>query len=335
MRWLLHKLRARSAGGDQPADRGFILIVVLSALGVLALVAASFAQITSSHVRAAASAAQSAAAEALADAGVQLAIFDLVTNRQPQSNAQRRFALDGSGQVCDAGDGRWLLTSVQDEAGKVDVNFADERLLRALVAGVGIRANAAVADSIMDFRDSDNDRRPQGAERAEYLEAGRPQGPKNAPLIVVDELEQVLGLTAADVALLRQHVTVYSGQTAIEPSSASSALIAILNRGHAWAGVFTTTATEAEAATAMETQAPTEPENSARQLPPEFVGGSGRRVFSIRSEAHTASAVFVREAVVELAASRARPYTLRRWFRGSLPRDPMLRPVAGAPLAPC
>ena len=62
-------------GQGEARERGFILIVVISALGVLALVAASFAQITSSHVRTAASAVQSAGAEALADAGVQLAIL--------------------------------------------------------------------------------------------------------------------------------------------------------------------------------------------------------------------------------------------------------------------
>ncbi|MET0653448.1 MAG: hypothetical protein ABWY63_13120, partial [Hyphomicrobiaceae bacterium] len=112
-------------GQPEARERGFILIVVISALGVLALVAASFAQITSSHVRAAASAVQSAGAEALADAGVQLAILDLVAG-QPADAARRRFAQDGSAHACEADGGGVLVISVQDEAGKVDVNTADE-----------------------------------------------------------------------------------------------------------------------------------------------------------------------------------------------------------------
>ena len=101
MRSLLDRCRT-VVWSREPGDRGFILIVVISAIGTLALVAASFAQITSSHVRAAASAVQSAGAEALADAGVQLAILDLVAARSASAPRQR-FAPDGTAQSCDAG----------------------------------------------------------------------------------------------------------------------------------------------------------------------------------------------------------------------------------------
>src|SRR5262249_3621688 len=151
-------------------------------------------------------------------------------------------------------------------------------------------ANLAVADAIMDYRDADGDRRPQGAERSEYLEAGRPYGPKNAPLSVVDELEQVLGLNAGDVALLRPHVTVYSGQSAIAQSFASPALIGILSRGHRRAGVFTTTEEPGKSDPVK-----TEPEEPQGPLPPQFVGGAGGRVFSVRSVAQAGRALFIRE----------------------------------------
>ena len=308
MRRLLDRCRAVGSGRGEPPDRGFILIVVISAIGILALVAVSFAQITGSHVRAAASAVQSAGAETLADAGVQLAILDLVANRQASGPQRRRFAPNGTALECDAGNGNRLIISVQDEAGKVDLNVADERLIGALLAGLGVQASRAIADAILDFRDADGDRRPQGAERADYLAAGRLQGPKNAPLSVVDELEQVLGLNAADVAGLRPYVTVYSGQTGIEQNSASAALLGILSRGQARAGDFATATQEAE------------PDDSARQLPAQFAGGAGGRFFTVRSEAHAGRAIFVREAVVELVRSRAAPFILHRWFRGSLAR---------------
>jgi general secretion pathway protein K len=323
MRKLLDRCRAVVKGVGKPPDHGFILIVVISAIGILALVAVSFAQITNSHVRAAASAVQSAGAETLADAGVQLAILDLVANRQASGPQPRRFALNGTALACDAGNGNRLIISVQDEAGKVDVNVADERLIGALLAGLRVQASGAIADAILDFRDTDANRRPQGAERADYLAAGRSQGPKNASLSVVDELEQVLGLNAADVAGLRPHVTVYSGQTGIEESSATAALLAILSRGRARAGGFTMTTEEAE------------PDDRVRQLPAQFVGGAGGRFFSVRSEAHAGRAIFVREAIVELGRSRVTPFTLHRWFRGALARTEQPAAAEADPLPPC
>src|SRR5262245_36037154 len=115
----LHEWRRRIVGQGDARDRGFILIVVISALGILALVAASFAQITSTHVRTAASAVQSAGAEALADAGVHLAILDLVAG-QIGGASRQRFARDGTALACEADGGGVLVIWVQDEAGKVD-----------------------------------------------------------------------------------------------------------------------------------------------------------------------------------------------------------------------
>jgi general secretion pathway protein K len=318
----------RAVGASASRERGFILIVVISALGVLALVAASFAQITSSHVRTAASAVQSAGAEALADAGVQLAILDLVA-AQPADAPRRRFALDGTAYACEASGGGVLVISVQDEAGKVDVNAADERLVRALFTALAIPASGAVADALLDFRDADGDRRPQGAERADYQSAGR-QGPKNAPLSVVDELEQVLGLSAADVARLRPHVTVYSGQSGLAPSLASPALVALLSRHGA-----STSPADASATKEPASKEDAEQASFLRQLPREFAGGQGGRSFSVRSEAHAGRAIFVREAIVGLGTSRARPYVLHRWYRGTVRHDGPVLGTDGGPLPRC
>ena len=319
----------RAVTRGEARERGFILIVVISALGVLALVAASFARITSSHVRTAASAVQSAGAEALADAGVQLAILDLVAG-QPADAPRRRFALDGMAHACEADGGGVLVISVQDEAGRVDVNAADERLLRALFTALEIPASAAAADALLDFRDADGDRRPQGAERSDYQSAGRPQGPKNAPLNVVDELEQVLGFTAADVARLRPHVTVYSGQSGVAPSLASPSLISLLSRQGA-----SSLAADASATKEPASKEDTESASFLRQLPREFTGGQGGRYFAVRSEAHARRAIFVREAIVELGTSRARPYALHRWYRGTVRHDGPARGTEGGALPRC
>ena len=302
--------------GAKHGDPGFILIVVISAIGLLALVAATFANVTRSHVRLASAAVESAAAEQLADGGVHLAVLDLVAGNQERGRP-RRFAIDGGMLDCDAGNGNWLRISVQDEAGKVDLNAADERLLRALLSGTGIGApDGPSADRILDFRDVDSVRRPQGAELQEYQAASRSHGPKNAPFAVIEELQQVLGFSAADVLRLRPHVTVYSAQSAIDPSSASHELIGILTRGYS----------QLVPAAGDETTAVSERELPG-QLPAALAAASGRRFFTVRSQAHAGRAIFVREAVVEISSSRTRPFTFLRWRRGDqaeLPAEPAL-----------
>jgi general secretion pathway protein K len=291
---------ARAAAAQ---DGGFVLIVVITVIGLLALAAAGFAQVTRGQVKAAASSVGSSTAQALADAGVQLAILDLVQARQDPSY-QRRFALGEKPFVCDAGNGRRLAVSVADEAGKVDINTADDRLLQALLAGVGARASQALADAIIDYRDDDNTQRPQGAEREQYSAAGR-QGPKNALFSVVEEIEQVLGVDAELAARLSPHITVYTGQAGLDTTSASRELLAILARG------LGQDSTPAQSDSQEQTSEERNPLPGLR-----FMGAQGRRFFALHAEAFTEAGAFVREAIVELGQNRTRPYTFLRWHRG-------------------
>jgi general secretion pathway protein K len=314
-----------------PAARGeggFVLLVVLSVLGLLALVVATFAHVTRTHVKSAAANVESGRAEALADAGVNLAILDAIATRESQ-RANRRFQLDATPVTCSLeGEPGTLTIAVQDEAGKVDLNIGNEVILRALVFGAGVKGGEAAADAILDFRDSDEDRRASGAERAEYRAAGRSHGPKNAAFVVVEELTNVLGLAQADVDRLRPFVTVYSGQTGIDPNVASSALIDILSRGVQDGGALAFKSTPDSEGGAKFTL------GGGAPLPDELLAASVRKAFSVHSEARMpGGVVFVREAVVELTASRAAPYIVRRWSRGAFPIG--RKDVPDAALVPC
>jgi general secretion pathway protein K len=301
-------------------EAGFVLIIVITVIGLLALAAAGFAQVTRSQVKTAASSVGSSTAQALADAGVELAILELLQARQDPSY-QRRFALDGKPFLCEDGNGGRLAVAISDEAGKVDLNTASDRLLQALLAGVGAPASQALADAIMDYRDDDNTRRPQGAERDQYTAAGRP-GPKNALFSVVEEIEQVLGVDAELAARLRPHITVYTGQPGIDTTSASQDLLAVLARGLG----------QDPAPARSGSQDQTNEERSRLPGLP-FTGAQGRRFFALHAEAVTRAGAFVRDAVVELGQNRARPYTFLRWHRGVL-RDADAGPPDTA-LSPC
>lgn len=309
---------APGKAGAPERERGFVLIIVIAVLGLLALAAAGFAQVTRSQVKAAASNVGSSTAQALADAGVQLAVLDLVLGRQDPSY-QRRFSVGEKPFVCDAGEGRRLAVSITDEAGKVDLNAASDRLLQALLVGVG--ASKGLADAIIDYRDDDNSKRPQGAERDEYSAAGRP-GPKNAPFSAVEEIEQVLGVDAELAARLRPHITIYPGQPGIDTGSASRELLAVLARG---LGSDTSPAASGPPDQSGENN------NMAPAMP--FMGAQGRRFFAVHAEAYADSSAFVREAILELGQSRARPYTFLRWYRGVLRAGAAALQDIG--LAPC
>jgi general secretion pathway protein K len=297
----------RAARGGSQRERGFVLLIVLSALGLLAVVAAVFAHVTRTHVKSVSASVVAARAEALADAGANLAILDLVTARDREGS--RRFALNAAPVSCTVeGEEGTVTIAVQDEAGKVDINIGSEAIVRALVLGLGLKGREAAADAILDYRDADDDRRLSGAELAEYRAAGRPYGPKNAAIMAVEELAGVLGLTQEDVDRLKPFVTVHSGQPTIDPSAAAPGLIGVLSRGVEEAGIPRKGPLESEMS--FTANAP---------LPAELVGVSVRRAFSVRAEARLpGGATFVREAVVTLSESRTSPYAVRRWTRGSL-----------------
>jgi general secretion pathway protein K len=313
---------ARQRRGSH-GQRGFALLVVLSALGLLAVVAAGFAHVARSHIRLAATAGASARAEALADAGAHIVVLDLVAARE-SGPANRRFTLDSTPFVCSIGDRATLTIVVQDEAGKVDINIAGPVLLRALVLGLGISTGEAAVDAILDYRDEDDARRLSGAERAEYLAAGRVHGPRNGPFLAVEDLASVLGLTQADADRLRPFVTVHSGLSGIDASVAPRVLVDALARGLAGGGGESLLDSEADWGAG-------EPPAT---LPPQLRGASTRRAFAIRAQARLAGgATFVREVVVELATSGATAFQLRRWHRGAA-SIPVAAPSAET-LPPC
>jgi general secretion pathway protein K len=281
-------------GDRTPDDAGFALIVVVWALGLLALLATAFLLTTRSHVKVVSNSVANARAEAMADAGVMLAVDDLLISRQLRAR-ERRFPVDGRAIACLAEDGHRLSVSVADEAGKIDLNFASETLLKALLVGLGHSEEDATlfADRIADYRDPDNDKRPRGAEAHEYKAASLGSGPKNAPFDAIEEVGQVLGLPGDVARALGPLVTVHSGQTGIDATVAAKPLIDMLSR-------------------------------KTGRLPAEFASTSRQRTFTVRAEAvmpgtGPASGGFVREAIVEIRPGRTSTWTFKRWHRATTP----------------
>lgn len=277
------------------------------ALSILIVLSLGFGAAISGHLRTTRNAIDNARAEALADAGIQLAVLDL-SGWRASPVREARFSRDGRPLRCSLGNGDWLAIAVEDEVRKVDLNAADERLIVAALRGAGVAEGEAadLAQRILDYRDSDDTRRPRGAEGPEYRDAGRPE-PKNLPFDAIEEVEQVLGVAPGLAEALRPYATIYSGEVTINADLASRRLVAALSDGldaqSAFDAAGSTIGTLSQAMGGMSQQ---------RGLTQITVAGG--RAFRIVSQARTAQgAVFVREALVEFVANRPDAYLVRRW----------------------
>ena len=288
--WLgmAYEMNSRTHKTALAKDGGFALVSVIWIATLLAVVAFIFTASVRARIRSASTDLAVAEAEILADAGVNLAILDMTS--AARFGRPRRFPADGSLSACGFPSGGAIMIRVRDEAGKLDLNIANDEALVALFAGLGASREEATAraQAIADYRDPDDERRPSGAERDEYVSAQRPLLPKNAPFESIDELAQVIGFDGEQVRRLRPFVTIHAEQQGIDPAKASAELIAILSRG----------------AREVLTDGLAQQFNASDGLPASLKAVSAGRAYSIEAEVLTRrGARFVREAVVSLAAS--------------------------------
>lgn len=300
------------------ADKGFVLVLVLWASIFLALLAAGFAAAIRTDIRAATIATERARAEALADGGVNLALLDLMAAHRT-AGFERRYPIEGRPTGCLARAGAVMTIRVADEAGKINLNLANEALLSRFFAGLGASPDQAqsFASRVLDFRDSDDNPRPGGAEREAYAAAGERTLPKDGPFDTVDELDQVSGLPADLVSRARPFATVHSGVTGIDEDVAPPGLREILDS----AELQTATGGFGSAATG----------NGGT-----FKSRSLKSAFSIYSLTRMPSGVqYVAHVIVEFPQRQQESYTLHQWRQGSIgdPRQWLIDETSTLP--PC
>ncbi|MEZ5932002.1 MAG: type II secretion system protein GspK [Alphaproteobacteria bacterium] len=296
---------------DNPRrSRGVALVAVLWISSLLALLAAGAASSSRTDLRLAANAADHARARALADAGVQQAVFQLLTRPEAQpwrdGAVSLQFALDG-------GDVRFRL---QDEDAKLDVNAASKDLLAGLFQAVGLDEEGALtlADRLEDFRDEDDDPEPRGAEDDDYLAAGYPRGALDRRLLDVSELTGLLGMSDDLYQRVEPFLTVYADADGIDPTRApATVLLALPGMSPDLAATLAAAPADGDPLEAL-------PEDLADDIQAYLIP-SRDLVFSIESLGTSeGGGRFMREAVVALDGGvRHLPYTLYAWHPGRLP----------------
>lgn len=240
-------------------NRGIALVIVLWTLTIIAVISANFTTSNRDGLFLARNTVERAKAEALADAGFYRAVLAVVNQEaEPLAGDDGDGQLDdlvnalqsvragfGDGQGLsipeeqfgEFGPPKWrtngaiyqwpleggtVLISIQDEAGKIDLNAATEDLLLQLFRAIepSEQAPEALVDRLIDYRDTDKDRRPLGAEDSDYQSADRGYGAKDQPFERTDELRRVLGVTQELFRRVAPMITVHSRQRGVDPDVA-------------------------------------------------------------------------------------------------------------------
>ena len=207
------------------STQGFALVIVIWILTLLSLMAGSFAQNMRRESSVSLALKNNAAALALTETGLGLAEYMM-----QQGEPEQRWLSDGTIYQVLRSDGSIRIKLIS-ETGKIDINAADETLLSAVVnaAVPDSRQQQLIFDSILDWRDGDDDPKPHGAEKKQYQDAGLAYAPNNRPFQTLEELQMVLGMNADIYALIQPWITIYSGQSEVDLEQAMPEVLQIIS----------------------------------------------------------------------------------------------------------
>lgn len=200
---------------------GFALLAALWGLTLLGFLAAALSGAARTEATIARNQSEAAQAQAAADGGARLAIARLAA----VGDAMRR---DGAPWTYVLGDAA-VSVSVTAAGGLVDLNAAPPALLAAAfrAAGQTPEAAAQLADRVADWRDADDDRRPQGAEASDYAASNAPP-PANRRFEALVELKRTLGVDPDLYARALPFFTLQSRRAGIDPRFAPPPLLRAL-----------------------------------------------------------------------------------------------------------
>jgi general secretion pathway protein K len=304
-------------------ERGIALVLVIWVVTLLLAIAGSFVYAMRMDARATRNAAVIARGDALAQAAISRVLFELF---KPQGSPEV-WKRDETPRVWSF-DGASISVRFTDESAKIDINTANNELLRSLFRSAGMTEEdaAKLLDAVLDWRDPDSLRRPNGAEQAEYAQAGLEGRPANYPFQSTEELQLVLGMPPGVYQRIAPMITVYSRQSGVNPLLASRAtLLAIPGVS---AEQVDTYLAQREAARAD------------GHVPPVFAAAGSYASYAqlaavtIRADVALGDGVFVsREAVAMVTPQYPRrPYTLLAWHELSRERGAATDDAEEAPL---
>jgi type II secretory pathway component PulK len=171
-------------------NKGLILVAVLWMVAVMTALAAIVGQTSRLNLKMAFSATDEVRCKWACRAGIESAIAILAEDSKASDSLLDLWADDDEDFNDVALERCRYSVRVWDEAGKLNLNTVTKEQLMALP-----NMDEAIAEAILDWRDSDEEPQPQGAEGGYYENLPVPYKIRNGPFRTVRELLKVKGVT--------------------------------------------------------------------------------------------------------------------------------------------
>jgi hypothetical protein len=189
-------MQRHASGRNSMAKRrgqgGYVLVMVLAALALIALVAGRFAARVDALREQAATLSDYAQGRAAAYSALQAGLYWVGTRQVGPGGygAYPQPALRGDGRPYSLPGGAELR--VQDLRGLYPLNTAQREGLARLLRGLGAPSDKtdSLIDVLLDYQDTDSLKRLNGAETDDYRALGLP-APRNDWLLAVSELQRL------------------------------------------------------------------------------------------------------------------------------------------------
>jgi len=193
--------------------RGAALVITVWLIALASVLALNYSQAVRSDTKITTSELARAQARAAAEAGFWRAVYAIGS---PQHEAP--WPTDGTAVEFDFGNAS-VSVMAHDLMGLADLNSASDATLKGIISyalGDPQRAEEITA-RINDWRDRDSNTRQFGAEDEDYVATNLSVHAKDGPFNTREELQLVLGVSAADYDAIAPFVTVHSQKATINP----------------------------------------------------------------------------------------------------------------------
>jgi type II secretory pathway component PulK len=223
--------------------------------------------------------------------------------------ASKRWRVDGIPQRLDL-QGFQVTASVQDEAGRFDLNVIDGHTLARLLQNAGLSSDKSevLSNSILNWRAPAGLHALKGAAADDYKTAGLAYHPRHGDFQSVDELQLVLGMTKPVFQSIRPALTVYTKRMLIDPAVAPREALLALYDGNA---------AQADAHIAQRNRTASDHDAAALDGPPAAVVPVPHdwqgRVYDINLETFLSGRIYQEDVIVLLTGDNQKPYLILGW----------------------
>jgi general secretion pathway protein K len=190
-------------------EKGIALFMVLWVLILLSGIATEFCFAMRTEVNMVRNFKEQTEAYYIALSGLNRAVYELLRNES--SLGKKKLLVDENEDAAETSS-RWRMNTdippipfaggrfkvhIGNEAGKININTADEPLLKMMLNGFVIeeQEKSIIVDSILDWRDKNDLHRINGAENDYYQSLPEPYDCKNGDFDTAEELLMVRGVT--------------------------------------------------------------------------------------------------------------------------------------------